>query len=242
MFGWRSRLVHTGTFLLSLVLIAGFLVLRTYYFPTYHSIVAEDQPVEQLQFYLFLLSGLLSLWIAVVFFRAGSRVPGALYLLLAGGLLITAGEEVAWAQRIFTFESPEYFSLWNYQGEVTLHNLGFFQQTLHIVYIATGGSLAVVSLLAGRSSRERFWFLVPARSLVCYYLPVVVFHVRHEFMRLVRGTLVYPYDQEPAELMLGLGVFLFVVQVFQTQESALGTSPPTKSANKSSPATPRRAC
>ena len=35
------------------------------------------------------------------------------------------GEEISWGQRIFQYETPEFFKLYNTQGELNFHNLRF---------------------------------------------------------------------------------------------------------------------
>lgn len=51
----------------------------------------------------------------------------ALTLLLGFAFLFVAGEEISWGQRIFQFQSPDWFQAHNRQGETTIHNLQFGQ-------------------------------------------------------------------------------------------------------------------
>lgn len=50
-----------------------------------------------------------------------------IFLLTGILFVIFAGEEVSWGQRIFNFDTPEFWSRINRQGEVTLHNLNFWE-------------------------------------------------------------------------------------------------------------------
>ncbi|MFP7570158.1 hypothetical protein [Marivita sp. S2033] len=105
------------------VLVAAFVVsaLSKDMFFTYFG--AEDSLIENFTAIGLACAGAVLLMRA---FRARALLtPGALALAVLYGLayLWAGGEEISWGQRIFGFESPEYFQENNDQQEFTFHNL-----------------------------------------------------------------------------------------------------------------------
>ena len=49
------------------------------------------------------------------------------YLLIGLLLIVFAGEEISWGQRILNFDTPDTLTRINRQGETTLHNLNFWE-------------------------------------------------------------------------------------------------------------------
>ena len=83
----------------------------------------EDRLVEWLTFMFFLLSGVITF--RTIKFR--DRTSGDLYYFIIMGsfLLICAGEEISWGQRIFGFQTPLLIANINGQNEFNLHNISF---------------------------------------------------------------------------------------------------------------------
>ena len=79
----------------------------------------EDGPAEYMSFVAWALA-------FVLLARAAWSLPArGRSILLAVALVsfLMAGEEISWGQRIFGWESPEFFRAANMQSETTLHNL-----------------------------------------------------------------------------------------------------------------------
>lgn len=68
--------------------------------------------------------------------------------------IIFAGEEVSWGQRIFNFTTPEFWSFLNRQGEMTLHNLNFWE-TLDTLGNQKHG---IVRFFSSVAIYDYFWF------------------------------------------------------------------------------------
>ncbi len=113
--------------------------------PFAEGFAAEDGPVEW-STALFLLgaSGVL-VWQAARL--AGRRAFGATALVAFYALLFffAAGEEISWGQRVFGWETTEFFREHNYQRETNLHNLVVGEQQLAKTLF--GSVLTVVLLL-----------------------------------------------------------------------------------------------
>ncbi|WP_149866495.1 hypothetical protein [Tropicimonas marinistellae] len=155
------------------------------------------------------------------------RVYAVLYLVFAGGLFVIAGEEASWGQRVFDYATPEAVSAINEKDEFNFHNVSGFP--LHLAFISVGlygafGRILLTPLLGERAPRAlelltaprslAHFFLLPALLYIYYELVPVLHDVPQgmtvpEFLepRFVSGK-----EQEPFELMLGFGFFLFAVQ------------------------------
>lgn len=93
--------------------------------PTYFSLTfaAEDRVVEYgTAIFLFVASTVL-MRNAISLNARGLRVAMALTCLYALMFFLAAGEEISWGQRIFGWESSEFFQENNKQYETNLHNL-----------------------------------------------------------------------------------------------------------------------
>lgn len=91
----------------------------------------EDGLVEYLAVIFYLASAglMISLFvrsqIADIKYFLGFK-SNIVFLLTCILFIIFAGEEMSWGQRIFNFSTPEFWSNINRQGEVTIHNLNFW--------------------------------------------------------------------------------------------------------------------
>lgn len=93
-------------------------------------LTAEDHFFESLTATGLLLTSILFLLIGVYLFRRKAPVPflqKLFYLGLAFLFFFGAGEEIAWGQRIFKYDLPTIVARNNAQGDMTVHNLYFFE-------------------------------------------------------------------------------------------------------------------
>jgi hypothetical protein len=105
--------------------------------------IGEDGPVETLTALTLGASALFAGSLALGY-RALDRVKARTWLLLACALLFGALEEISWGQRIFGWESPEWFQLHNAQAETNLHNLRFHGIKLNKWVFGKGLALVLV--------------------------------------------------------------------------------------------------
>lgn len=87
-------------------------------------ILDEDRIVEWGQVALFLASGVAGAWLARDRFRRGHVVQGVIWSLFVLAMIVIAGEEISWGQRLLGLETPEVLEEVNRQGEITFHNIG----------------------------------------------------------------------------------------------------------------------
>ena len=137
-------------------------------------------------------------------------------------------------QRVLNLPTPEFFKARNTQSELTLHNLGWVNTHLHRLYILVGLLCSFGWLVARRGGgtwgRVGAACPVPGWYLMFYFLPVLAVNSFFELGRradalgynpesLRVGHFVIWRDQEPAELLLALGLLLFVIRNKLRQDS-----------------------
>jgi len=84
---------------------------------------AEDGPVEYFTAIGLLLSCLILIWYTVSMVRFGRYASAAPLGLYALAFLFGAGEEISWGQRIFSWQTGDFFMEHNRQLETNLHNI-----------------------------------------------------------------------------------------------------------------------
>lgn len=234
---------RTATTVAPLIFIACLAVILRNRPDSYASLIKEDGVIE----YATCCAYLVAAFAALLAFRrsiaAGLTSYGLTLLAFAGLLFVVAMEEISWGQRLFGFGTPQLIAEHNVQGEMSLHNLGGFQQTLlHPAYMLVGFAASVGSLLIPGSIKDRFprhWrSLVPPPRLFFYFFPTFAFYFVNE--------LIHPYTrnavldglratfrtaavgsagdgswahQEPVELILSVGFLLMTLQIFSDARS-----------------------
>jgi hypothetical protein len=115
--------------------------------PTYFQTVfaAEDRLVENATALFLLIAGCVLVRNALGLHRRGQWRAMALTVVYAALFFFASGEEISWGQRIFGWQSSEFFTRNNYQGETNLHNLMIGD--LRLARAVFGGPLTVAILL-----------------------------------------------------------------------------------------------
>jgi len=121
-----------------------------------------------------------------------------------------AGEEISWGQRIFGWESSEYFIERNAQGETNIHNLVvgetkinklIFSQLLAFVMIVY---LLVTPLLYRRNTWIR-------KTLDGFAVPVVQWHHTISFLLVTIVILIIPADRKWEVYELSFAMIFFLI-------------------------------
>ena len=115
--------------------------------PTYFHRVfaAEDGLVENTTALFLLIAGLCLARNALGLRKRGLWRAMALTAVYAALFVFASGEEISWGQRIFGWQSGEFFARNNYQGETNLHNLMIGD--LRLAQAVFGGPLTALILL-----------------------------------------------------------------------------------------------
>jgi hypothetical protein len=206
-------------FVFPLLLSLSFFWVKLAFPDIYIRLIQEDSIFEYTQSLFYFALAVPALLLSATFFRQRMLLHCVLYIVLAAALLFVALEEVSWGQRIFGIENPAFFSQHNVQGEITVHNLKAVQLVLHRFYIFVGayGVLAWIawSVLMPKSRMQ--WdhianFIAPGWYVSSYFLPVTLIYVLFDYIAQPHaGGFLAWRDQEPAEFLLSLGFFIFVV-------------------------------
>jgi len=189
--GWfllfsKPRLFAKGDFLhknkththFNLLLISSFLSI--YFFGIYTipeyiiadtlSIFYEDGFFEYITAISYFISGILFVLIILYIRKDGqSRKKTGLvviFLILALMCIFIAGEEISWGQRIFRWQTPEFFKNTNMQLETNFHNL-----LPRMVILEWGAGILFSIILFGvwigisESLREKYSMIIPPNEL-----------------------------------------------------------------------------
>jgi hypothetical protein len=211
-----ASLLKASTLMFPVVPIVCFLSLKHIDYDVYMKIVHEDSVVEYVTSGLYLLSAALAVSISVNFVRKRRTVLGASYIFLACGLFFAFGEEISWGQRVLGIGTPEFLLKHSSQGEINVHNLYPIQAILHKIYILIGvyGSFLWLITLLGTKKLRSFVhrYFIPGWYLMSYFLPVLLFYVYYDYIKPYSNILDFTWrEQEPAEFILSIGFFLFLL-------------------------------
>src|SRR5437899_4991509 len=89
----------------------------------YHFLIDEDHVIEWTQFAAILAASVVFVLAAWWTLQARRKRLAALFMLVAVGTFVVAGEEISWGQRIFGFLTPDALKDINHQGESNIHNI-----------------------------------------------------------------------------------------------------------------------
>lgn len=193
----------------------------------YQQITIEDGPIEYPAAIAYFISFIFSVLICR-YFKQRKKLF-ILFLILGAGFLIVGLEEISWGQRIFNFPTPDWFPP-NIQHETTLHNLTSLIQYRHASFMVASfiGSFTWFILpkiynqffkIPGKNYKEFLRYAVPSKYLMSYFFPIFLFWLIWDLSpRLSKeggNVLVWNffvwYDSEPLELLLSIGILLFVL-------------------------------
>ncbi|CAL1125304.1 unnamed protein product [Cladocopium goreaui] len=186
---------------------------------------AEDGIYETIQAALCGAGAIVLLW---TFFRCKAPFDYQLFttqrnwfvLLLAMMMIVMLGEEISWGQRLLGFNTPEWLTQRNFQGEFTFHNMRAFQEGQEGNSLEMGwmwvmvSYLGVVPLVVLLSRPLAAWtktlgFPVPDWPIAV--ITIVLF---------IMNTLLFR-TSEVTELILDILLVAFAVEIYSKASEAL---------------------
>jgi len=191
----------------------------------YVNFAKEDGPVEYLTSIFFFTSFVLSIIIARKLIKIKKNFFALFYFLFTGIFLFAGLEEISWGQRIFLWESTEFF-LENLQNETNLHNFPLMSSNMAKFYLAVGFSgaflWAIIPNFKSKKYKSFKKFFVPGRFLMLYFLPIFLYFGMWAIKDILPTSstgLVFNFfkwpDHEIVELLLSAGIFLFFLSLIQ---------------------------
>lgn len=211
--------------------IAGAIVvaLTRFWDPLFRLLTAEDRIFEWAQFACWVVASVAGGVMAIRLFRARRRAVALLWTGLALGLLLVAGEEIAWGQRILGLETPEVLERVNRQGEITVHNISTLRATFAAVFVVAGlygaGSALWFRYLRPARNRELVDLLVPPLFLASLFLIVPAYKVVRAALDMAGVPSLLDYG-EYIELCLAFAFASF--GVLSLHRRRLGSSEPSR--------------
>jgi hypothetical protein len=153
---WRIPAVVARLLLILPPIAAVALILTVPHPRVYHVLIEEDHVIEWTQFVAIFAA-------SVVFALVGRRAQQAgrvrlavLFLLVAVGAFVVAGEEISWGQRILGLATPAPLAEINHQGETNIHNISGLQRVFNVGELLVGlYGFAVPLMWASRAARDR---------------------------------------------------------------------------------------
>jgi hypothetical protein len=125
-------------FVLPFIGAVGIVLARLLHKPLFRFVTDEDSVLEWPQFVGFAAASILAFACAWRLRKADRPLLALAYLAFGLGCFFVAGEEIAWAQRILGYGTPERLEEINEQREVTVHNIDTVQQLTNVVYLIAG--------------------------------------------------------------------------------------------------------
>ncbi len=172
---------------------------------------SEDGPLEWLQFIEYLISSFLAFF---VFLRKKKKrsINYIIWLLIAFLLLLVAGEEISWGERL-TGIGIETISNLNVQGETNFHNLPFFHNYL------LDPVFEISCIFLGWFGWKKFKKIdaFPSKKLSLFFLFVALFYFYFD-VSWASTTEQIRNDQEIFEFLLSTGIFLHCLKNFKKNQ------------------------
>jgi len=182
-----------------------------------HECTKEDGPIESTTAVFFGFSSVGFFIVAIRSQFLKTKAYGLRYFMTIAWfllMLIFAGEEISWGQRIFGFEAPENISTVNLQDEFNIHNievvdtfLGGKYRYLSIMMITTGLLLPLLALTQFGKRIIR-WFAFPVSPLAYWLLFVGAYVYGKYYFSLTVST---NDAAEVREFLMSVGMLCFSI-------------------------------
>ena len=182
----------------------------------YHFLIDEDHVIEWSQFFAILAASVVFALAARRAQQARRRVLTILFLLVAVGAFVVAGEEISWGQRLLGLTTPDALKDINHQGETNIHNISSLQRVFNLGELVVGlYGFAAPIIWASRAARDRLRLdrlrldrlLIPPLCLgSLFFLPFAYRAVRAIFIP-VAGERITEFGELP-ELTLYIGILI----------------------------------
>ncbi len=169
----------------------------------------EDSIVEYLQVFVLIFGSISSIIVAK---KIAFKNPLSFVFIFSSiALFFIAGDEISWGQRLLNLDVPSEIKTLNTQGEITVHNLHYFDGYVPFGYLLLGlygsvASLAVRNLkLFSKRIREH---LFPGNKFFALFFLSALYSGYTTFFDHSIGNF-----SEPAELLLYSGISLFIMEL-----------------------------
>lgn len=200
---WWHKHAHRVILFSPFVIFALLFPVSLWPFNIFKELIKEDRAIENLQFVILALGGSYSAWASYRFWQAKQFWHGLIFSFVALGLLLVAGDEISWGQRLFGLSTPEKLSAINRQEELTFHNIYAIEWLVIYGYVG----ISLFGLFSRNLSElikplRKYSLYLPAQQLFGYFLFAAIFFVQQ--LRIEWG--IWHSWSEPAELAIYTGI------------------------------------
>lgn len=192
-----------------------FIFLKVFFVSEYVLAIEEDSLIEWAQFGFLIISAIVFGIISII---AEEKVTRIISAVLGCWLILWGIEEVSWFQRVLMVDTPEWFFEHNRQHEINMHNIDVIHSILPYAYFLLGCILTFGSFLEPILGRFGLEQLCPARDHLLYFIPTTIVYGSFLIVPPHNGSFMIWRDQEPAELLLSMGMFVFSLTVLKRCE------------------------
>lgn len=203
-------------FIIPILLFLFSLIILMRYNHIFFYLEAEDSVIEWLQF-LFITLILFLNFKLFSKYKAKDKLLAFIFLFAAIGFLFIAGEEISWGQRIFNIPTPEEYAKVNIQQELTIHNYGLIFGYVYRIYMIFGLLASTMFIFKPLLLRfiprlKKVWnTFIPGWQYFIYFFTAFLYNYDRFFLRPDFRVVVW---EEPMELLLFIGIFLFFLELF----------------------------
>lgn len=203
------------------------LMKHLYYSTWFHFLRKEDSIFEYITAIGYFLGGLVMLKNARLLQSKNTyrlrRIMAPFCFLVGISLVMVAGEEISWGQRIVGIETPDFIAEVNTQNEITIHNHESILPYVYYAYFAIA-AYGVVSAIVKTSIQKTLLknqahnlhlidFFAPDWYLIPLFIPTL-------YYTLYRFTLGWTYHgigqwEETSEMYLGIAGFIFALSLWR---------------------------
>lgn len=217
---WKTPRAHFILFTLPLVLVSYFLLADTWPFNYFIEMSKEDRIIEWLQFVIVVIAAVFS-GLTAWSLRKRYTLFAGIFVLITLALIVIAGDEISWGQRLIGLTTPEQLAARNVQGEITFHNMDVVSAIMWQAYFIVGLFGTFGWLVKGDLVRlfpalqKSLDLLVPPWYTSLYFLILLNYQVR------TRPGVTHSlgYWGESIELLLYLGTAIFMWQVYAREKT-----------------------
>lgn len=166
-------------------------------------LVKKGDLIENLQFFLLAVSFYYCIRLVKRFVKSKKTKRHALvFIFIAIGIFVIAGEEISWGQKIFSYDVAEFMIGNSSQNEMTIHNTKSAVMFMPLISILVGlyGSFANLFI------KNRLY--APGKILLPYFLTPALYNLIAFF-----NIPNFGIWSEPAELILLAGITLHLMMV-----------------------------
>jgi hypothetical protein len=196
-------------------------IVRLWPYDYFFNLVKEDHFIENSQFLALFISSITSLYLAFKFYKF-NKLLSVLYLFAALGLFFVSGDEISWGQRLLGINSPEYIARNNAQEEINVHNLYFFNNIIGFIYMLVGlyGAFSWAIVRKPDKPLRFLTWITPQKELFFFFFAGFLYNL-YALLSQVYNLYFIGEWSEVAELMLDLGVLIFLLSVFLKIKNSL---------------------